>query len=359
MNVDTGKRLGGNAAIALVLLASLAVYALFPEHFYRAVQEDEYLEWGTFWAFLAAGIIYLRTAAENGFAPRSSWCLLALAAFCLFVAFEEISWGQRLLGYQPPEYFLERNYQQEFNLHNIVPDLFRTLAVVLITVGYGVVAPLALRYLKPLQPLRSAGVVVPPMYLVPGFAAIGVYYVFRPFRFYEEWVEFALALAFLFAACAANSSARRLFSQNWRSLTVLTAVLVVGWGSALAAQLLMAGEPGKVQTARVELAALRKDFVGGNADSRCGRHKRLYAFMREYDQPGLLEGHFAALTAKGLPESRAVYFLDPWNYAYWIWDICESQTGERTTFLYSFGPNQRRDAMSSDDVGDDIIVYIR
>ena len=37
----------------------------------------------------------------------------------LFIAGEEISWGQRIFGYPTPDWIAERNLQEEFNLHNL------------------------------------------------------------------------------------------------------------------------------------------------------------------------------------------------------------------------------------------------
>ena len=82
---------------------------------------------------------------------------MLLALFCLGVAGEEISWGQRLFGFKPPDVFLERNYQQELNLHNVLmkdTGLGFALAskhlVMAIALGYGLLWPLLVR----LSPLR-------------------------------------------------------------------------------------------------------------------------------------------------------------------------------------------------------------
>ena len=37
----------------------------------------------------------------------------------LFIAGEEISWGQRIFGYPTPDWIVERNRQREFNFHNL------------------------------------------------------------------------------------------------------------------------------------------------------------------------------------------------------------------------------------------------
>jgi hypothetical protein len=52
----------------------------------------------------------------------------------LFVALEEISWGQFAFGYSVPDYFILNNRQQESNLHNL--EFFQNLThVAYIVVG--------------------------------------------------------------------------------------------------------------------------------------------------------------------------------------------------------------------------------
>ncbi|MFC1462588.1 hypothetical protein ACFLQU_03175 [Verrucomicrobiota bacterium] len=49
---------------------------------------------------------------------------LAYALFgllCIFIAMEEISWGQRILDFNTPDPFRKQNIQNEFNLHNLGP----------------------------------------------------------------------------------------------------------------------------------------------------------------------------------------------------------------------------------------------
>lgn len=45
------------------------------------------------------------------------WMLLTIAS-CLYVAGEEVSWGQHFFAWGTPEYWLSMNDQQETNLHN-------------------------------------------------------------------------------------------------------------------------------------------------------------------------------------------------------------------------------------------------
>ncbi len=55
----------------------------------------------------------MRTTMRERIVP----VLFAVGFFMLFG--EEISWGQRLLGFETPEAFKEINVQDEFNLHNL------------------------------------------------------------------------------------------------------------------------------------------------------------------------------------------------------------------------------------------------
>jgi hypothetical protein len=95
----------------LLLLGFLGAYgwleASCPSAYYQSVQEDQALEWASFWSFLFAGLVFALAARRQRIATAAlPWFLLGLLLFCFFVAMEEISWGQRIFGQQPPEYFL-------------------------------------------------------------------------------------------------------------------------------------------------------------------------------------------------------------------------------------------------------------
>src|SRR5688572_4060420 len=90
-------------AIALAALGAIVLCALVSRRTYKIlVQEDGWIEWATFLAFVAAGVIAARGALDRA-RPRLLRILLAgLALFSIFVAGEEISWGQRMIGFRPP-----------------------------------------------------------------------------------------------------------------------------------------------------------------------------------------------------------------------------------------------------------------
>jgi hypothetical protein len=352
--------LAGALLANAVLLGVLAGFALLnetqPDLYYQSVQEDEWLEWASFWAFLLAAGVW-------------PWFLAGLALFCLVVALEEISWGQRLLGYRPPAYFLEHNYQQELNVHNVIERDLRKLGVKALILGYGVALPL-LALIPPLGRLLSRmAVVAPPPELIPGFAAAYWIYEAYPFKYSGEIMEFLLGLGFLFAGL---SRARELRSggtatglhRGLPASLALSAALVVGLGlaNACASRAQRSASPENVKLARVEIEALQRDFLarnrnsGGWSPSRCGIHKRLYTYVRKYRGTFLHRGEFAALESRGMPGERAEFFLDPWNSPYWLRDKCSGS--RRIVFVYSFGSNRRRDSSHWEIRGDDVGVVL-
>ena len=356
------------AIVTNVLVIAVAIYAwalltIDPDLYYLSIQEDEYLEWSTFWAFFVAAIVFLRQALKPAFDLRTGWFVIGLALFCLLVAMEEISWGQRIIGYQPPEYFLEFNFQQELNFHNIVSTDLRKLTTQVVILGYGVVLPIIMFVPVIGRLLQRIGIVPPPVELIPAFLVTSIGQVWYPVKFTGEWIELMLGLCFLFSALGIhrpNTQNRppRKSSTAGRAAIAWLAVMALGVAGGTLTRSQRNDEPGNIQAAQTELEALRRDILGGT-HQRCNVHKRLYAYDRRYGRGRLATGEFSRLVQRGLPEQRAEYLLDPWNYAYWIRDNCAQNEHERTIYLYSFGPNRRRDSTKWEIGGDDIAVIIR
>ena len=98
----------------------------------------------TMWAGIAKTELYIYLMAEDGplenmatafvlaasvlfalayvrYKSQRQHLFLVFSLILLFVFFEEISWGQRILGIETPESFKELNAQGELNLHNYTP----------------------------------------------------------------------------------------------------------------------------------------------------------------------------------------------------------------------------------------------
>ena len=139
-------------AAMLVLLAA----ALWWPTTYRAlVREDGLVEWLTALGLLATGIALLARWRRDGRREGRVWraVVLTAAAAALFGFGEEISWGQRIVGYEVAEGSLLDTYnlQGETNLHNLevggvkVNKVVFTWGLGLALLGYFVAYPLATR----------------------------------------------------------------------------------------------------------------------------------------------------------------------------------------------------------------------
>ncbi|MCP5056620.1 MAG: hypothetical protein GY937_07800 [bacterium] len=368
---DRAATLLANLLVLGVLAFAWALELRDPEFFYRTVQEDGTVEWVSFWAFfLASGTWALAAWRQRRSTGQLPWFLGGVALFCLFVAMEEISWGQRLLGFQPPAYFLEHNYQQEANLHNVIATDLRMLVFSAVIAGYGIALPLLALAPPVARLLRGLAVVGPPAGLIPIFAVSLVVYEIYPWDFAGEIVELMVGLGFLFAALMRAHEFRDATSPAVRrpatAAVALAGALALGLGLANDAlsRRQRSADPAAVEEARLELEALARDVDAHGRDRRvrraihCGVHKRLYGLSVASDGAFLADGEFLALVERGLPEQRAEFLIDPWSTAYWLRYKCADAEGRRSLFLYSFGPNRLRDSDEWELGGDDVGVYL-
>ncbi len=358
-----------NLLVLAVLGWGAYLHSTSPERYYASLQEDAYLEWATVWAFLLGAAVFVAAAlAQRRRRGGLPWFLAGAALFCFVVGMEEISWGQRLLGYRPPAYFLEHNFQQELNVHNVFSTALRKLALKWSIGGYGVLLPLVALVPAVRRLFERLRVVSPPLALAPAFAAAFFLYQNYPWKFTGELVELMLGLGLLFAAL---DGWRRHGSEKagraaglWPVAAAWGLVLLLGVATAAASNRLAGDDPARLEEARREAEHLKLDFLGmarrgGGPGTRCGLHKRVFSYVEKYGAKPLYEGRFAALTSQGMPEERAAFFLDPWNSPYWIRDRCSESRDRRVVFVYSFGPNRRRDSTPWEIQGDDVgaVIY--
>lgn len=356
----------GAAILANILTLATLGYAWVllrsdQDIYYRSVQEDQALEWASFLAFLGASILFalaaVRQRRSTGALP---WFLAGVSLFCFFVAMEEISWLQRVFAYRPPAYFLEHNFQQELNLHNVIDSDYRKLAVKIVLLGYGVVLPLVFLARSIRRTLGGWSIVPPPVALIPAFLITYYTYEEYPWEFTGEWVEMMMGLAFLFAALAPyeawapEDGSKRRGSQRLRVAGWWLGVVLFGALLAVASETARRGQPELLEAARAEASALRLDFLGLDRACEGKRHlnKRIYSYVEKYDRDELHSGTFAALVNQGMPEERASFFLDPWNSPYWV--QCTREGSRSFHYVYSFGPNRRRESTEWEVLGDDI-----
>lgn len=361
----------GAAILANLLTLATLAYAWYllrtdKDLYYRSVQEDQALEWASFLAFFAAAVLFAIAAVRQRRATGAlPWFLAGVALFCFFVAMEEISWAQRVFAYRPPVYFLEHNFQQELNLHNVVDSDYRKLAVKMVLLGYGVVLPLAGLYPPLRRLLGSWSITAPSGWLIPAFLVAYLTYTRYAWDFTGEWVELMMGFGFLFAALPPFGSWRpgepRKSAWRRRASVALWWLAVVLTGALLAfgSERLRRRQPELIETAQVEADALKLDFLGLKRACQNKRHlnKRVYSYVEKYSRDELYRGRFAGLVSQGMPEDRARFFLDPWNSPYWV--QCTKEPDRRFDYVYSFGPNRRRDSSEWEVLGDDIAAVFR
>ncbi len=87
---------------------------VWPRQTFSWFVEDGLVENFQALSLLASTILLSLLARRKRWAPT----LLALTGCTLLLLLEEISWGQRIIGFQPPPTLKSFNRQGEFNLHN-------------------------------------------------------------------------------------------------------------------------------------------------------------------------------------------------------------------------------------------------
>lgn len=107
-------------AIIAYIMSIVMPNSDFGEHW--LIREDGVLEWFTALALLATSLLCVyRFWTLRRSHPRSFLTCTAVGAAVLFFGMgEELSWGQRMLGIESPEFFITHNAQNETNLHNLV-----------------------------------------------------------------------------------------------------------------------------------------------------------------------------------------------------------------------------------------------
>jgi hypothetical protein len=85
------------------------------------VKEDGFIEYSQFAILIAGSVTFLWFAhkQENKLRNRIFWILVATALAFLFLAGDEVAWGQRILHIEPTTYISELNRQNEYTVHNL------------------------------------------------------------------------------------------------------------------------------------------------------------------------------------------------------------------------------------------------
>jgi len=170
----------------LWLFAAIVLFSIilvFNKDFYAKItNEDHIVEYLGFVLLLIAGI-FIVAAGVTGILEKkrhfwSSSLLIVIGLIFIAAAFEEISWGQRLLGFDTPEKLVPLNDQNEFNLHNIDKKFFDRL-VDRLNILFVYFATIMLMLKRP----QFWHVRLPNTYVILAFAIIPFYHQYNQVHF--------------------------------------------------------------------------------------------------------------------------------------------------------------------------------
>jgi len=227
-------------SIPLAIVGFYAIAAVYyPNIYIISTYEDLYGEWAQTYGFLTTFVFSTLISLRKNHPQRWFFILLAVASFYVFM--EEISWGQRIIGFDTPKFFHANSYQDEANIHNLltgpVDSWSKELLTYFIAIGliaYGVIFSIALRaQFKPALYLTQWRIAAPPpLSLMPAFIA-AAFLEIEPFSFNEAEVA-ELLVAWALAFTALNNW---LQSRNTQHKSVLPYVAVLfgavgaAWGT--------------------------------------------------------------------------------------------------------------------------------
>ncbi len=164
------------APIALIP-AFVALHPIHTDAYHWSVAEDSLVEWVTALAYVLAVPLAMLTARRlrrRGYRIGMAAYLLLGVGF-VFIAGEEISWGQRLFGFDGPEALVAANIQNEANVHNLLGRYGLHVAYILVGLWGAGVGRWVCRRVTWLHPTH---LYAPPRTLVWWFLPVAGYYLY-------------------------------------------------------------------------------------------------------------------------------------------------------------------------------------
>ena len=186
-----------------LLIVFVYLYRVDPNLYVSLTKEDKLYEWLTFIMLCVSGCFSLYIAIQARLRPNSKVSLFffVFSFICFFAALEEISWWQRILKVESPNFFLLYSDQKEINAHNVLQQWLhiKTKHVVgIVLFLYGVCLPyLACCHNNIRAIFNKVNLVIPPFFLLPGFLLATVMMFDRPTRQEEEIGELLFSLCFV------------------------------------------------------------------------------------------------------------------------------------------------------------------
>lgn len=117
-------------AIPLLGLVTAILFYMHPDTADNLAYEDGIIEYITgggmiISSFIMFALFISLLRSKNKYIKPIAALFIATVFFIM--GMEEISWGQRLIGFESTEFFVRNNMQEESNLHNLNPNLSQTI----------------------------------------------------------------------------------------------------------------------------------------------------------------------------------------------------------------------------------------
>jgi len=138
------------------------------------VMEDGLAEYCQFLFYLIASYFFYRSFLKTK--GLNKIILISLCFICIFIAGEEISWGQRIFNLQTPNALKEINKQEEITVHNL-----NFIHIYLLHPAYmfiGLVGAFSRTILKRFFPKSKLIIFTPGKHVCYGFLFVFIYYLF-------------------------------------------------------------------------------------------------------------------------------------------------------------------------------------
>lgn len=187
-------------SIILVPLLLCIFYVLYKHdkgYYISSTHEFHVVQSGTFIFLFFCGILAVFISTR---AIQNKKFYLIFGILCLLFAFEEINWGQRLIGIQTPEFFDKYSDQSDINAHNLLQKTFgfKTKHVAgWVLFFYGVCLPLICLRKKIKSLLARNHIVVPPLILSHSFLIAALMMFDYPTGQEEELGELFFSICFI------------------------------------------------------------------------------------------------------------------------------------------------------------------
>jgi hypothetical protein len=166
--------------IVMLIIGYVLFFINIPA-FNHYVVEDGPVEWLTVFGLLL-GVMVCISRFFSLIHKRSWWFLtvtILIGLMLFFVAGEEISWGMRILGIHPSEFFEKNNAQHETNFHNLIVDGVKVNKLVfslLLSIVFGIYLVIVPIVYQKNQTVKNffdkSAVPIPRLYQIISFIAL-------------------------------------------------------------------------------------------------------------------------------------------------------------------------------------------